>query len=44
MKIALKIINKAYQKHGQAALAFSGGGDSMVLLDILTGSQNTDRL
>lgn len=35
MNKTIEMINKAYRKHDRAALAFSGGGDSMVLLDIV---------
>lgn len=35
MKTTIKIINTAFEKHEKSALAFSGGSDSIVLLDII---------
>ena len=35
MQQALEIINTALSEHPQAAIAFSGGGDSLVLLDLV---------
>lgn len=35
MKTAIKIINSVYEKTDKVALAFSGGSDSLVLLDII---------
>ena len=35
MKTTIKIINSVFKKYKRAAIAFSGGSDSIVLLDII---------